>query len=318
MLNEQILQLTRGFRRDAHPMAVMIAIVGALSAFYYEDLDVEDPHKADDRDAPADRQGADHRGDGLQVLGRPADPVPAQRPRLRLELPAHDVRGAVRALQDQPGDGEGARPDLHPPRRPRAERLDLDRAARGLDRASPYAAIAAGIASLWGPAHGGANEAVLSMLREIGSPSRVGDYIAKVKDKDSGVRLMGFGHRVYKNYDPRAGVLKESADQVLQELGHRDNPLLDIARELEKIALSDDYFVQRKLFPNVDFYSGLILEAMGIPTRMFTAIFALARTVGWIAQWNEMIEDPEQKIGRPRQLYVGAGPRPFVPVEQRG
>ena len=175
----------------------------------------------------------------------------------------------------------------------------------GSTGASPYAAIAAGIAALWGPAHGGANEAVVKMLGEIGSIDRVPDFIERAKDKDGHSRLMGFGHRVYKNYDPRAGVLKESADEVLELLGQKNNPKLAIARELERIALSDDYFAQRKLFPNVDFYSGIILEAMGIPTTMFTAIFALARTVGWIAQWNEMIEDPEQKIGRPRQLYTG-------------
>ena len=175
----------------------------------------------------------------------------------------------------------------------------------GSTGASPYAAIAAGIAALWGPAHGGANEAVVKMLGEIGSIDRIPEFIEKAKDKDSHSRLMGFGHRVYKNYDPRAGVLKESADEVLDVLGQKNNPKLAIAKELERIALSDDYFAQRKLFPNVDFYSGIILEAMGIPTTMFTAIFALARTVGWMAQWNEMIEDPEQKIGRPRQLYTG-------------
>jgi citrate synthase len=188
----------------------------------------------------------------------------------------------------------------------------------GSTGASPYAAIAAGIAALWGPAHGGANEAVVKMLEEIHDPKRIPEFIARAKDKDDPFRLMGFGHRVYKNYDPRAGVLKESADQVLAELGQKHNPKLAIARELEKIALEDEYFQQRKLFPNVDFYSGIILEAMGIPTKMFTAIFALARTVGWIAQWSEMIEDPEQKIGRPRQLYTGPGQREFVPIDQRG
>ena len=187
----------------------------------------------------------------------------------------------------------------------------------GSTGASPYAAIAAGIAALWGPAHGGANEAVVKMLAEIGSVDRIPEFIEKAKDKDSHSRLMGFGHRVYRNYDPRAGVLKESADEVLGLLGQKDNPKLAIARELERIALNDDYFAQRKLFPNVDFYSGIILEAMGIPTTMFTAIFALARTVGWIAQWSEMIEDPEQKIGRPRQRYTGYAQRSYVPIEQR-
>jgi citrate synthase len=177
--------------------------------------------------------------------------------------------------------------------------------------------VAAGIAALWGPAHGGANEAVVKMLEEIGSPDRIPEFINKAKDKDGHSRLMGFGHRVYKNYDPRAGVLKESADEVLELLGQKNNPKLAIARELEKIALSDDYFAKRKLFPNVDFYSGIILEAMGIPTTMFTAIFALARSVGWMAQWNEMIEDPEQKIGRPRQRYTGHPKRSFTPMAQR-
>ena len=188
----------------------------------------------------------------------------------------------------------------------------------GSTGANPYAAISAGIASLWGPAHGGANEAVVNMLGQIGSVDNIPEFIKRAKDKDDPFRLMGFGHRVYKNYDPRAGVLKSSADEVLEELGKGNNPKLAIAKELERIALEDDYFRERKLFPNVDFYSGIILEAMGIPTKMFTAIFALARTVGWIAQWNEMIEDPEQKIGRPRQLYTGHAERPFVPLEKRG
>ena len=188
----------------------------------------------------------------------------------------------------------------------------------GSTGASPYAAIAAGIASLWGPAHGGANEAVVNMLSEIASVERIPEFLDRAKDRDDPFRLMGFGHRVYKNYDPRAAVLRESAHEVLDELGKADDPLLPIAMELEKIALEDEYFVERKLFPNVDFYSGIILKAMGIPTSMFTAIFALARTVGWIAQWNEMIEDPEQKIGRPRQLYTGPTHRPFVPIDERG
>jgi citrate synthase len=188
----------------------------------------------------------------------------------------------------------------------------------GSTGASPYAAVAAGIAALWGPAHGGANEAVVKMLAEIGSPDRIPEFIETVKDKESHSRLMGFGHRVYKNHDPRANVLKENADEVLDLLGQKDNPKLAVAKELEKIALNDDYFAQRKLFPNVDFYSGIILEAMGIPTTMFTAIFALARTVGWMAQWNELMEDPEQKIGRPRQLFTGSPGRSYAPLEERG
>jgi len=186
----------------------------------------------------------------------------------------------------------------------------------GSSGANPFACIAAGIASLWGPAHGGANEAVLEMLAEIGSKDKVGEAVKRAKNKDDSFRLMGFGHRVYKNFDPRAKIMQKTCHEVLGELGIKD-PLLDVAMELEKVALQDDYFVQRKLYPNVDFYSGIILKAMGIPTSMFTAIFALARTVGWVAQWREMIEDPQQKIGRPRQLYTGATQRPYVPVEKR-
>ena len=318
MLHEQIHFLFRGFRRDSHPMAVMIGVVGALSAFYYEDLHVDDPKH---------RTIATHR--------------------LIAKLPTIAAM-AYKYTVGQPfvyprNDMSYAENFLHMMFSVPCERYEVDPThARALDRifilhadheqnaststvrlvgstgASPYAAIAAGIAALWGPAHGGANEAVLTMLREIGDPSRIPEFIEKAKDKDSHARLMGFGHRVYKNYDPRAQVLKESADQVLSQLGKGNNPLLAIARELEKIALSDDYFVKRKLFPNVDFYSGIILEALGIPSKMFTAIFALARTVGWVAQWNEMIEDPEQKIGRPRQLYAGADRRSFTALEERG
>jgi citrate synthase len=187
----------------------------------------------------------------------------------------------------------------------------------GSSGANPFACIAAGIACLWGPAHGGANEAALNMLREIGTPKRIPEYIARAKDKDDPFRLMGFGHRVYKNFDPRAKVMKATADEVLKELNISD-PVLDTAKELEQIALSDDYFIEKKLYPNVDFYSGIILNAIGFPTDMFTALFALARTVGWVAQWNEMIADPDQKIGRPRQLYVGAKQREYVPVGKRG
>ena len=187
----------------------------------------------------------------------------------------------------------------------------------GSTGANPYACIASGIAALWGPAHGGANEAVLDMLAEIGDESNIEKFIAKAKDKDDPFRLMGFGHRVYKNYDPRAGVLKKSADAVLEELGVEDDPLLELAMELEKIALEDPYFVERKLFPNVDFYSGIILKAIGFPTSMFTVLFALARTAGWIAQWKEMIEDPDQRIGRPRQLFLGSTERSYVPADER-
>ena len=318
MVHEQISYLFRGFRRDSHPMAVMIAVVAALSAFYYEDLDVDDPKN---------RMIATHRLIAkVPTIAAMAYKYSIGQP---FVYPRNDLSYAENFLSMMfavPCEPYRINPVmakaldrifiLHADHEQNASTSTVRLV--GSTGASPYAAIAAGIASLWGPAHGGANEAVLTMLREIGQPGNVKDFIAKVKDKDSHQRLMGFGHRVYKNYDPRAAVLKESADQVLAELGHRNNPLLEIAKELEKIALDDEYFAKRKLFPNVDFYSGIILEAMGIPSKMFTAIFALARTVGWIAQWAEMIIDPEQKIGRPRQLYTGPKRRSFVPIDQRG
>jgi citrate synthase len=318
MIHEQIQFLFRGFRRDAHPMAVMIGVVGALSAFYYEDLDTDDPfHRmiatyrliakiptiaamcykySMGQPFVYPRNDLDYAGNFLHMMFA----VPCE---------AYQVSPVLAKALDRIFI-------LHADHEQNASTSTVRLV--GSTGASPYAAVAAGIAALWGPAHGGANEAVVKMLEEIGSPDKIPDYIRKVKDKDSGVRLMGFGHRVYKNYDPRAGVLKESADEVLDVLGQKNNPKLAIAKELERIALSDEYFAQRKLFPNVDFYSGIILEAMGIPTTMFTAIFALARTVGWMAQWNEMITDPEQKIGRPRQLYTGAPRRGYVPIDQRG
>ncbi|BCX17570.1 MAG: citrate synthase [Geminicoccaceae bacterium] len=318
MVHEQISYLFRGFRRDSHPMAVMIGVIGALSAFYYEDLDVDDPHA---------RMIVTHRLIAkVPTIAAMAYKYSIGQP---FVYPRNDLDYASNFLHMMfavPCEPYRINPVmaraldkifiLHADHEQNASTSTVRLV--GSTGASPYAAIAAGIAALWGPAHGGANEAVLNMLKQIGSVSNIKSFLEKVKDKDSHVRLMGFGHRVYKNYDPRAAVLKASADEVLAELGHRHNPLLEIAKELEKIALEDEYFVKRKLFPNVDFYSGIILEAMGIPTRMFTAIFALARTVGWIAQWNEMIQDPQQKIGRPRQLYTGQKERPFVPMEARG
>jgi citrate synthase len=318
MLHEQIQFLFRGFRRDAHPMAVMIGVIGALSAFYYEDLDVHNPYN---------RMIATHRLIAkVPTIAAWAYKYSVGQPFI---YPRNDLSYAANFLSMTfavPCETYKVNPVLakaldrifilHADHEQNASTSTVRLV--GSTGASPYAAIAAGIAALWGPAHGGANEAVVKMLEEIGDPKRIPEFIARAKDKDDPFRLMGFGHRVYKNYDPRAGVLKESADQVLAELGQRNNPKLAIAKELEKIALEDDYFRERKLFPNVDFYSGIILEAMGIPRNMFTAIFALARTVGWIAQWNEMIEDPEQKIGRPRQLYIGHDRRPFVPIEERG
>lgn len=318
MVHEQISYLFRGFRRDSHPMAVMIGVVGALSAFYYEDLDVDDPHQ---------RMIVTHRLIAkVPTIAAMAYKYSVGQPFM---YPRNDLDYASNFLHMMfavPCEPYKVNPVmaraldkiliLHADHEQNASTSTVRLV--GSTGASPYAAIAAGIAALWGPAHGGANEAVLNMLKQIGSVSNIKSFLEKVKDKDSNTRLMGFGHRVYKNYDPRAAVLKKSADEVLAELGKRHNPLLEIAKELEKIALEDEYFVKRKLFPNVDFYSGIILEALGIPTRMFTAIFAMARTVGWIAQWNEMIEDPQQKIGRPRQLYVGERERPFVPIEARG
>ena len=318
MVHEQVNYLFRGFRRDAHPMAVMIAVVGALSAFYHEDLEIEDPHN---------RLIASYRLVAkVPTIAAAAYKFSAGQPFIYPRNNLGYSENFLHMMFAVPCEEYRINPVL----------------ARALDRifilhadheqnaststvrlvgstgASPYAAIAAGIASLWGPAHGGANEAVVTMLSEISSVDRIPEFLDRAKDRDDPFRLMGFGHRVYKNYDPRAAVLRESAHEVLEELGKGDDLLLPIAMELEKIALEDDYFVERKLFPNVDFYSGIILKAMGIPTSMFTAIFALARTVGWIAQWNEMIEDPEQKIGRPRQLYTGPTQRPFVPLDERG
>lgn len=318
MLHEQINNLFRGFRRDAHPMAVMVAVVGALSAFYHEDLDINDPHN---------RLIASYRLVAkVPTIAAWAFKYSVGQPFM---YPRNNLSYAENFLQMMfavPCEEYKVNPVLakaldrifilHADHEQNASTSTVRLV--GSSGASPYAAISAGIASLWGPAHGGANEAVVSMLSEIGSTKNIPDSIARAKDKNDPFRLMGFGHRVYKNYDPRASVLRESAHEVLAELGKEDDPLLPIAMELEKIALEDDYFVERKLFPNVDFYSGIILKAMGIPTSMFTAIFALARTVGWIAQWNEMVEDPEQKIGRPRQLYTGPKKREFVPIDERG
>jgi len=318
MIHDQINYLYRGFRRDAHPMAVLVAVVGALSAFYHEDLDTNDPHH---------RMIASYRMVAkIPTITAMAYKFSVGQPFM---YPRNDLSYAENFLYMM--FGVPCEPWKEKPTLSKAlEKIFILHADHeqnaststvrlvGSTGASPYAAIAAGIASLWGPAHGGANEAVVNMLEEIGSVDRIPEFLERAKDKDDPFRLMGFGHRVYKNYDPRAGVLKGSADEVLDELGKGGNPKLAIAKELERIALEDDYFRERKLFPNVDFYSGIILEAMGIPTNMFTAMFALARTVGWMAQWNEMIEDPEQKIGRPRQLYTGAAQRPYVMIDERG
>jgi len=318
MVHEQLLNFFRGFRRDAHPMAVMVGVVGALSSFYHDSTDINDPHQ---------RLIASHR----LIAKMPTMAAMAYKYSIGQPFiyPRNDLTYAENFLHmcfavpaeeyKVPASVSRAMDRifiLHADHEQNASTSTVR--LSGSSGANPFACIAAGISSLWGPAHGGANEAVLKMLHEIGTKDRIPEYLSKAKDKDDVFRLMGFGHRVYKNYDPRAGVLKDSCNEVLEDLGVRDEPLLALAMELEHIALDDDYFVERKLFPNVDFYSGIILQAMGFPTTMFTVLFALARTVGWIAQWKEMIEDPSQRIGRPRQLYTGHEPRPYVALDERG
>jgi citrate synthase len=317
MVHEQIHHFFRGFRRDAHPMAVLCGVTGALSAFYHDSTDIHDPRQ---------REVASHRLIAkLPTLAAMAYKYSVGQPFM---YPRNDLNFAENFLYMTfavPAEPYKVNPVLaramdrililHADHEQNASTSTVRLA--GSSGANPFACIAAGIASLWGPAHGGANEAVLKMLGEIGSKDRVGEYVKKAKDKDDPFRLMGFGHRVYKNYDPRAKVMRATCYEVLEELGVKD-PLLDLAMELEKIALEDEYFVERKLYPNVDFYSGIILKAMGFPTSMFTVLFAVARTVGWIAQWTEMIGDPHQKIGRPRQLFTGHTQRGFVPLSERG
>jgi citrate synthase len=298
-------------------MAVMCGVVGALSAFYHDSLDIADPHQ---------RMIASYR----LIAKMPTIAAMAYKYSIGQPFmyPKNELSYAENFLYMT--FGVPCEPyHVNPVLAKAMDRIFILHADHeqnaststvrlsGSSGANPFACIAAGIATLWGPAHGGANEAVLKMLAEIGHKDRIPEFIKRVKDKNEGVRLMGFGHRVYKNYDPRAKVMAKTCQEVLGELGIKNDPLLDIAVELERIALQDEYFVSKKLYPNVDFYSGIILKAMGFPTAMFTALFALARTVGWIAQWNEMIEDPEQKIGRPRQLYTGPAHRPFVPLDKR-
>ena len=317
MVHEQINNFFRGFRRDAHPMAVMVGCVGALSAFYHDSLDIHDPQQ---------RMITSHRLVAkIPTLAAMAYKYSVGQP---FVYPRNDLKYAENFLHmmfSVPAEQYKVNPVLaramdrifilHADHEQNASTSTVR--LSGSTGANPFASVAAGISSLWGPAHGGANEAVLKMLAEIGSVDNIKPFIAHVKDKNDDTRLMGFGHRVYKNYDPRAKVLMKNCHEVLDQLGIKHEPLLEIAVELEKIALSDDYFIERKLFPNVDFYSGIILKAMGIPTSMFTVLFALARTVGWIAQWKEMIEDPDQKLGRPRQLYTGPTERPYVPLHKR-
>jgi citrate synthase len=317
MVHEQLLYLFRGFRRDAHPMAIMVGVVGALSAFYHDSIDIDDP---DARKIASFRLIAK-----MPTIAAMAYKYSVGQPFI---YPRNDLNYAERFLHMMfavPSEEYQISPVLaraidrililHADHEQNASTSTVRLA--GSSGANPFACIAAGIACLWGPAHGGANEAVLNMLEDIGTADRIPEFITRAKDKQDPFRLMGFGHRVYKNYDPRATVLRETCHEVLDELGVQDEPLLEIAMELERIAVEDDYFVKRQLYPNVDFYSGIILRAMGIPSHLFTVVFALARTVGWVAQWNEMIEDPSQKIGRPRQLYTGYGPRKYTPIDQR-
>ena len=317
MLHEQMVYFYRGFRRDAHPMAIMVGVVGAMSAFYHDSTDINDPHQ---REVASIRLIAK-----MPTIAAWAYKFsigqPFVYPRNDLDYAANFLRMcfAVPAEEYEVNPILARAMDriftLHADHEQNASTSTVRLASSS--GANPFACIAAGIACLWGPAHGGANQACLEMLEEIGSVDRIPEFIARAKDKNDSYRLMGFGHRVYKNFDPRAKVMKQSADEVLDLLGIEDNPKLQVAKELERQALEDPYFADKKLFPNVDFYSGIILEAMGFPTSMFTPIFALARTVGWISQWKEMIEDPQLKIGRPRQLYVGETMRDYVDVENR-
>ncbi len=318
MLHAQFDRFFEGFRRDAHPMAIMVGTVGALSAFYHDRRDIDDEKQ---------RTIASHRLIAkMPTLAARAFKYsigqPFVSPRNELDYPSNFLRMCFAVpAEDYKINPVLARAldvfmILHADHEQNASTSTVRLA--GSSGANPFACIASGIACLWGPAHGGANEAALKMLMDIGKPENIPDFIARVKQKDSDVRLMGFGHRVYKNYDPRAKAMEKLCHQVLKEVGAEDNPLLKVAMELEKIALNDEYFVSRKLYPNIDFYSGITLRAMGFPTSMFTVLFAVARTVGWIAQWTEMMEDSSQKIGRPRQVYTGAPKRDYVPVGRRG
>jgi citrate synthase len=317
MLNEQILRFYSGFRRDAHPMAVACGIVGALSAFYHDSLDFTDPFQR----LVAETRLIAKMPTIIANAYKYSSGQPFNYPRNSLSYAANFLQ-LMFAVPCEPYEVNPVLARamnriliLHADHEQNASTSTVRLA--GSSGANPFACIAAGIASLWGPSHGGANEAVLNMLMQIGSKDRVAEFVKRAKDKDDPFRLMGFGHRVYKNYDPRAKIMQQTCHEVLDEMGRHDEPLLQIAVELERIALEDDYFIEKKLYPNVDFYSGIIFRAMGIPVSMFTALFALARTTGWVAQWMEMIADPDLKIGRPRQLYVGAPRRDYVPFDKR-
>lgn len=317
MVHEQLKNFYSGFRRDAHPMAIMVGVVGALSAFYHDSTDINDPQQ---------RTIAMHR----MIAKMPTIAAMAYKysigqpfifPDNALDYTSNFMRMCF-AVPAEPYECDPTLSNaldkifiLHMDHEQNASTSTVRLA--GSSGANPFACIAAGIASLWGPAHGGANEAALNMLQEIGTVDRIPEYIKRAKDKNDPFRLMGFGHRVYKNYDPRAKVMRQATHEVLSAIGVKGDPLLEVAMELEKIALEDPYFVEKKLYPNIDFYSGITLKALGFPTDMFTVLFALARTVGWIAQWTEMIEDPGQRIGRPRQIYTGAEQREYTPMSKR-
>ena len=316
MLHSQFDRFFEGFRRDAHPMSIMVGTVGALSAFYHDSLDIHDPVQ---RNISAIRLIAK-----MPTIAARAFKYSVGQPFISPRNDLNYAENFLRMCFAVPAEDYEVNPVLaramdrifilHADHEQNASTSTVRLA--GSSGANPFACIAAGIACLWGPSHGGANEEALNMLKEIGTPEKIPEFVAGVKDRK--YRLMGFGHRVYKNYDPRAKVMQESAKEVLAEVGDPNDPLLQVAQELERIALSDEYFIERKLYPNVDFYSGITLSAMGFPTTMFTVLFALARTVGWISQWQEMMEDPSQKIGRPRQLYTGPTQRDYTPISQRG
>jgi citrate synthase len=316
MLHDQIDSFFNGFRRDAHPMAVMVGTVGALAAFYHDSLDIHDPAQ---REISAHRLIAK-----MPTIAARAFKYSIGQPFVHPRNELGYAENFLRMCFAVPAEDYVSNPVLnkamdrifilHADHEQNASTSTVRLA--GSSGANPFACIAAGVACLWGPAHGGANEEALKMLKEIGTPERIPEYVQGVKDRK--YRLMGFGHRVYKNYDPRAKVMKQTCDEVLGQIGDPNDPLLQVARELERIALSDQYFIERKLYPNVDFYSGIILSAMGFPTDMFTVLFAVARTVGWISHWKEMIGDPGQKIGRPRQLYTGRTQRDYTPMDRRG
>lgn len=317
MLNETLKNFYDGFHHDAHPMAIMVGVVGSLSAFYHDSLDINDPKH---REISAHRLFAK-----MPTIAAASYKHNISEPIIYPRNELSYCANFLHMMFSTPCEPYEVNPIaekainllfiLHADHEQNASTSTVRLA--GSSQANPFACIAAGIASLWGPAHGGANEAVLDMLTEIGDVSQIDKYIAKAKDKKDKFRLMGFGHRVYKNFDPRAGILREVCKEVLEKLADNDSPLFELALKLEEIALNDDYFIQRKLYPNVDFYSGIIYRALGIPNNMFTVMFAIGRTIGWVAHWMEMMNDPEQKIGRPRQIYKGSPRREYIPIDKR-